>query len=226
MITKIILSELFRKMSCRSYIEIFSGNSSSVELHNFHAIHCTSQTQELVDLGHHSENGWKPVNDLLIAVKRSLNRLSIARKSLEVSHWFPSDGTPKCGCTPLVVRKAQSTWTAKFDPRTLLRKCSRKCTQQCTRRRPQKCPRRLSLFFFEHTRGSPRRLPWECSRPIFQFSRKRTRKWARPVFTCSIFSVSCFLPTKGFMQQMLLRRVLRSFFTKKCFSEGILEGVL
>ena len=29
--------------------------------------------------------------------------------------------------------QAQSTRTAKFDPRTLSRKCSRKCTRECTR---------------------------------------------------------------------------------------------
>ena len=120
------------------------------------------------------------------------------------------------------IRKAQSTRTAKFDPRTLSRKCSRTSphtvlrgylrgqasTGQATLLRgipmgqahsgmpfflvarlvPTKMPTRVytkmstempmkveAFFCVKRTRGSPRRLPRECSREIFQCSRKCTR---------------------------------------------------
>ena len=100
-----------------------------------------------------------------------------------------------CGCSPFPrfvkrrtcykpqIRQAQSTRTAKFDPRTLSRKCSRKCTRECTRRCPRKCPRKLRFFCIEHTRGSHEDSHesahgkfFQCSREIFQCSRKCTRK--------------------------------------------------
>ena len=60
-------------------------------------------------------------------------------------------------------------------------------------------PTKAEAFFcVKRTRGSPRRLPRECSREIFQCSqeifqctRKCTRKWARSIFTCPIFT--CFV---------------------------------
>ena len=60
------------------------------------------------------------------------------------------------------LRKAQSTRTAKFDPRTLSRKCSRKCTRECT-------PRVLTVNLTVRT---------TC-----------TRKCNRSVFTCPISHV-------------------------------------
>ena len=50
----------------------------------------------------------------------------------------------------------------------------------------------LSLVWFAGATPE-RRLLRECSREIFQCSRKCTRKWARSVFTCPIFTcfVSC-----------------------------------
>ena len=53
------------------------------------------------------------------------------------------------------VRQAQSTRTAKFDPRTLSRKCSRKCTRDCTRRCPRKWPRRLRFFSVQNAPEGP-----------------------------------------------------------------------
>ena len=54
------------------------------------------------------------------------------------------------------------------------------------------------LVCVKRTRGSPRRLPRECSRKIFQCSgeifqcsRTCTRKCARSIFTCHIFT--CFV---------------------------------
>ena len=52
-------------------------------------------------------------------------------------------------------RRAQSTRTAKFDPRTLSRKCSRKCPRECTR----KCPRRLRLFLCKAQQRVPTKTP-------------------------------------------------------------------
>ena len=51
-------------------------------------------------------------------------------------------------------RIAQSTRTAKFDPRTLSRKYSRKCTRKCTRRCPRKCPQKLRIPVQNAPRGA------------------------------------------------------------------------
>ena len=61
--------------------------------------------------------------------------------------------------SPLKIRKAQSTRTAKFDPRTLSRKCARKCTRECTRRCPRKCLRRLRLFLCKTHQRVPTKTP-------------------------------------------------------------------
>ena len=59
----------------------------------------------------------------------------------------------------LLFRKAQSTRTAKFDPRTLSRKCSRKWPRECTRRCPRKCPRRLRLVLCKTHQRIPTKTP-------------------------------------------------------------------
>ena len=55
----------------------------------------------------------------------------------------------------------------------------------------KKIPTKFDVVCVKCARGSPRRLPRECSRQISQCSRKSTQKWARSVFTCPMF---CFLP--------------------------------
>ena len=83
----------------------------------------------------------------------------------------------------LLFRKAQSTRTAKFDPRTLSRKCSRKCPRECTRRCPRKCPRRLRLVLCKTHQRIPTKTHTRVLTgnflvltEIFQCSRKCTRK--------------------------------------------------
>ena len=58
-----------------------------------------------------------------------------------------------------IIRRAQSTRTAKFDPRALSRKCSRKCPRECTRRCPRKCPRRLRLLLCKARQRVPTKTP-------------------------------------------------------------------
>ena len=57
------------------------------------------------------------------------------------------------------IRQAQSTRTAKFNPRTLPRKCSQRCTLECTRRCPRKCPGRLRFFLCNTHQRVPRKTP-------------------------------------------------------------------
>ena len=61
--------------------------------------------------------------------------------------------------TPPKIKKAQSTRTAKFDPRTLSRKRSRKWPRECTRRCPRKCPRRLRLVLCKTHQRIPTKTP-------------------------------------------------------------------
>ena len=95
-----------------------------------------------------------------------------------------------------LVRKAQSTRTTKFDPRTLSRNCLWKCPRECTRRCPRKCPRRLRLFLCKTHQRIPTKTPTRAlagnylvltgNLPVS--TRKCTRKWARSIFTCPIVS--------------------------------------
>ena len=59
-------------------------------------------------------------------------RTSLSQSSTSPHFWAASPCQLSSSCH--YIRKAQSTRTAKFDPRTLSRKCSRKCTRECTRR--------------------------------------------------------------------------------------------
>ena len=97
--------------------------------------------------------------------------------------------------------QAQSTRTAKFDPRTLSRKCSRKCTRECTRRCPRKCPRRLRCFVCKTHQRVPMKTPTRVltgnflvltgNFPVLTGIFQCSRKCARSIFTCPIFT--CFV---------------------------------
>ena len=71
--------------------------------------------------------------------------------ALRAQSWKKSPTLGPAQTTPVAGKsfRKQSTRSAKFDPRTLSRKCSRKCTRECTQRCPWKCPRRLRLFLWK-----------------------------------------------------------------------------
>ena len=101
---------------------------------------------------------------------------------------------------PKMVRRAQSTRTAKFDPRTLSRKCSRKCPRKCTRRCPRKCPRRLRLFLCKAHQRVPTKTPTRVLTgkfPVltgnFPVLTKMYTKVSSVNFHTSYFHMFCFL---------------------------------
>ena len=101
------------------------------------------------------------------------------------------------------IRKAQSTRTAKFDPRTLSRKCSRKCPRECTRKCPRKCPRRLRLFLCKTQQRIPTKTPTRVltgNFPVltgnFPVLTKMYTKVSSVNFHMSYFHMFCFLAKK------------------------------
>ena len=98
------------------------------------------------------------------------------------------------------LRRAQSTRTVTFDPRTLSRKCSRKCPRECTRRCPRKCPRRLRLFRCKAHQRVPTKTPTRVLTgkfPVltgdFPVLTKMYTKVSSVNFHMSYFHMFCFL---------------------------------
>ena len=96
-------------------------------------------------------------------------------------------------------RQAQSTRTAKFDPRTLSRKCSRKCTRECARTCPRKCPGRLR-FSVQNAPEGPREDSHESAHGKisrahgnFPVLTKMYMKVCSVNFHMSYFNMFCFL---------------------------------
>ena len=122
-----------------------------------------------------------------------------------VRFWPPPSGVralfqERGSCESQFVRKAQSTRTAKFDPRTLSRKCSRKCPRECTQRCPRKCPRRLRLFLCKTHQRIPTKTPTRVltgNFPVltgnFPVHTKLYTKVSSVNFHMSYFHMFCFL---------------------------------
>ena len=120
------------------------------------------------------------------------------------------------GALPMngINQKTQSTRTAKCEPRTLSHQRSRMRAWVYTKISTE-MPTKVKAFYVKCATGSPRRLSQNCSRQIWQCSRRCTRKCARSVFICSIFTCSVSRPLKAYRWQWLR--------SKSCESAHLLE---